>query len=192
MSALRRFVLAVFIVLALSAVPCGALDTIYIVRHAEKDTAWPDALDAYRPLSRAGEERAERLAGLLENAGIEAIYSTPTTRTLATGMPLAHKRGIAISASRESGDAARQEGFLSELRKSHAGHGAVLVVGHSDTVPQLLIHLGAEPACYDRVGIAKDPEGLRVEGYDGLWRVDLRREGCARITRRGQDDGAKR
>ncbi len=192
MVALRRIAVAVFSVVVLSAVPCLALDTIYLVRHADKDTSWPDEYDAYRPLSRAGQKRAKRLAGLLEKAGIVAIYSTPTTRTLATGMPLARRRAIKIETSRESADDARQEGFLSEVRKKHPGHGAVLIVGHSETVPTLLLHLGAEPSCYDRLGIAKTPEGLRVEGYDGLWRVDLAREGCDRITRRDQDDGAKR
>ena len=187
--ALARSVIAGVILLAPFASRSHAVDTIFITRHAEKAEFWPEGLDAYHPLSHAGTKRARYLARLLEKEGVEAIYATPTTRTLATGMPLVRKLGIPITASRESGDVERLDSFLAAVRKEHPGKGAVLIVGHADTVPQMLVRLGAEPSCFERLGIRKEGEGLRVDGYDGLWRVDLKEKGCARITRRAQLEG---
>jgi hypothetical protein len=59
--------------------------TIFLVRHCEK------ALESTNNpnLSEQGAKRAAHLAEILKNAGIEAIYSTDTKRTMQTGEPLA-------------------------------------------------------------------------------------------------------
>ena len=173
--------------LGVSIIPCLALDTIYLVRHAEKTDFWPDDLDDYRPLSPAGQARAEALErSALAGAGIVAVYASRTTRALATGMPIAQRKHIPITASRESADAEAISSFLTSLKERHPGRGAVLIVGHSNTVPLLLVLLGAEPACYERLGIERTAEGLRIEGYDDLWRADLAGKVCSRLTRRSQ------
>ena len=68
----------------LLAAPSTALDTLYLVRHAEKADPWPGDLDAFRPLNPAGEARAATLGNRLKNAGIAAAYTSRTTRTMET------------------------------------------------------------------------------------------------------------
>jgi broad specificity phosphatase PhoE len=167
------------------------LDAVYLVRHAEKADPWPQAkeLDAFWPLSPAGTARAEALAGRLEKAGIAAIYTSRTTRTLATAMPLVARVHIPMSAVLADDASIHPEdmpGFLARLREKHAGDAAVLIVGHSNTIPRLLVLLGAVPGCYARLGITGGADaagGLAIEGYEGLWKVDLRRQGCEAIAR---------
>lgn len=171
------------LVLLLSmAAPAAALDTLYLVRHAEK-AWWPadGELDAFQPLSSAGVARAGALAARLKSAGIAAIYTSRTTRTLQTGAPLAEAGGIPIAADDATIKPDRMAGFLDRLREKHGADRAVLIVGHSNTIPALLVHLGAEPDCFQRLGITGEPGSLLIEGYEGLWRVDLKRQGCAAV-----------
>jgi broad specificity phosphatase PhoE len=85
---LRLIIPVLFLALA---APVAALDTLYLVRHAEKAEPWPADLDAFRPLAPAGEARAEARAIRLKDAGIAAAYTSRTTRTMATAMPLVNR-----------------------------------------------------------------------------------------------------
>jgi hypothetical protein len=73
--------------------------------------------------------------------------------------------------------------FLTRLREKHAADRAVLIVGHSNTVPELLVYLGAKADCFQRLGITGEPGSLLVEGYEGVWKVDLKKQGCEAIAR---------
>ena len=77
--------LAVVAVLLL-AQPASAQRTVFVVRHAEKQS---ESNEPGVPLSEAGRARANRLAAYLKNAGVTAIYSTDFVRTLETAEPLA-------------------------------------------------------------------------------------------------------
>src|SRR5215813_7591388 len=72
-----------------------AQKAVFVVRHAEKAS---DANEPSVPLSEAGTARAARLAALLKDAGVSAIYSTDAIRTRKTAEPLAaaRKREIRI------------------------------------------------------------------------------------------------
>lgn len=170
--------------IVLLAAPAAALDAVYLVRHAEKSEGWPQDrdLDAFWPLSPAGQVRAEFLASKLESSGIAAVYTSRTTRTLTTGLPLANRVRVPISANDDSIAPEKMETFLSGVRGKHPNDQAVLIVGHSNTVPVLLVRLGATPDCYGRLGIVKKGETLLIEGYDGLWKVDLKKQGCDAIS----------
>src|SRR5689334_14367005 len=124
----------------LFAVPAAALDTLYLVRHAEKSEGWPQdrELDAFWPLSPGGQVRAEWIASRLENSGIAAVYTSRTTRTLMTGLPLANRIKVPIAANDDSIAQDKMETFLSGVRGKHSGDKAVLIVGHSNTIPHLL------------------------------------------------------
>jgi broad specificity phosphatase PhoE len=164
-----------------------------MVRHAEKVDDWPEApeLDAFRPLAPAGVARAEALAVRLKDEGIAAVYTSRTTRAIATAEPLAkagHRPLLADEASRQP---EKMAGFLASLRQKHAGDRAVLVVGHADTLPALLAKLGAQPECFERLRIFGPPERLMADGYDGIWRVDLRKQGCEAIERSSFGAGPK-
>jgi len=168
----------------LFSVPASALDTLYLVRHAEKSEGWPQEreLDAFWPLSPGGQVRAEFLASRLEDSNIAAVYTSRTSRTLMTGLPLAKRIGVPIAANDDSIVQDKMETFLSAVRGKHPSDKAVLIVGHSNTIPLLLMRLGAKPDCYDRLGIVKKGEMFLIEGYDGLWKVDLKKEGCEALT----------
>jgi broad specificity phosphatase PhoE len=174
------------VLLAAAAPPAAALDTVYLVRHAEKAAGWPEedrALDPFWPLSPAGIERARALAGRLAGAGIATVYTSRTVRAFATGLPLAEAAGAPLAADPASAAKPDMAAFLARLRERHAADRAVLVVGHSNTVPELLARLGAAPECHARLGIKAGASGLEVAGYDGLWRVELGKPGCEGITR---------
>lgn len=128
-----RLTIKHFIVLLLL---CGLLvstaaaqSTIFIVRHAEK--AQGDDPD----LSEAGRARAESLANLLKDTGISAIYTSEVKRTKQTAAPLAralHLEPIVIAAK-------DRDTLVTKLK---ASSGNVLVVGHSNTIPELIKSLG--------------------------------------------------
>jgi broad specificity phosphatase PhoE len=181
----RGWALPLLLLLLLLPVPAAALDALYLVRHAEKVDDWPAApeLDAFRPLSPAGVTRAEALAIRLRNEGIAAAYTSRTTRCIATAEPLAKAARIPIVAEDASTHPSEMADFLAGLRQKHAGDRAVLIVGHSNTIPELLLRLGAKPECLARLGITGQPGSLLIEGYDGLWRVDLKKQGCEAIAR---------
>ncbi len=67
---------------------------IYLVRHAQAE--WWKA-DENRPLTKEGFEDANRLATLMENYSIQAIYSSPYKRAWQTIEPLAKRSGLEIS-----------------------------------------------------------------------------------------------
>ena len=164
--------------------PAAALDTIYLIRHAEK-ASWPSNrdLDAFQPLSPEGVVRAEALAVRLKSAGIAAVYTSRTTRTIETGVPLAQASGISIAADDATTKPDEMAAFLANLRQKHAADKAVLIVGHSNTLPELLVKLGAAPDCYARLNVTGQPGSLLIEGYEGLWKVDLKKQGCEAVER---------
>ncbi|HKH45060.1 MAG TPA: phosphoglycerate mutase family protein [Thermoanaerobaculia bacterium] len=171
------------LLLLLLAAPAAGLDTIWLVRHAEKMEPWDQDLDALQPLSREGAARAEALADRLKDAGIAAIYTSRTARTIATAEPLAERGKIPLTADDATTRSSELPPLLARLRERHAGDRAVLIVGHSNTIPQILVQLGATPECFARLGVKETPEGLLIEGFGGVWRVELAKQGCAAVAR---------
>ena len=118
----------------------GAQQLVFVVRHAEKIDNSADAV-----LSAAGETRAQRLAEMLAAASIAIIYTTQYQRTVQTAAPLAKRLGIDTNIV----PAKETETLLAKIRTHGKTFGnalgksrAVLVVGHSNTVPAILKGLG--------------------------------------------------
>jgi broad specificity phosphatase PhoE len=107
--------------------PDTAVTTVILVRHAEKNTEWAGA---DQPLSAAGMLRAQELAHVLGKTELAAIYVTRWARSRQTAEPLARRLGDSLTVV-DSIDATVR-GVL-----GHRGS-TVLVVGHGDTVPQIL------------------------------------------------------
>src|SRR5487761_2345213 len=85
-------------VLLLAGLPSPAsAATIIVVRHAERNSGMsPDVL-----LNALGEQRAQQLADMLQDARIQRIYVTEVKRTQQTAEPLAarlHLKPIVIAA----------------------------------------------------------------------------------------------
>ena len=105
---------------------------IYLVRHAER---LDDSKDS--ALSADGWARAAKLAETLRDAGITAIFATQYQRTSDTARPLAARLGVPVVTV-----TAGQHGDLLKLVRAAGPTARVLIVGHSDTVPELLTALG--------------------------------------------------
>jgi phosphohistidine phosphatase SixA len=107
---------------------------VFVVRHAEK-AAGDDP-----PLTAAGQARAEALATLLAHQPLVAVYSTPYLRTRQTVAPTAEQHGLGLTEYDPGSD------LPAAILAAHPGE-AVLVAGHSNTVPAIVAGLGAsEPA----------------------------------------------
>ena len=111
--------------------------TFVIVRHAEKAT--DDPRDP--SLSAAGRARAQALARLLSDTQLSAVYATPYRRTQQTAVPTANAHGISVSTYEAATPAAQ---FATQLRATHANGETVLVVGHSNTVPDIAAALSGQ------------------------------------------------
>jgi broad specificity phosphatase PhoE len=110
--------------------------TYYIVRHAEKEsstTMSANTMTSDVPLSEAGKQRAAALKTALQKENIKYIFSTNYIRTKSTARPL----GDAINVPIEIYDP-KDSAFVNKL-KSLSGN--VLVVGHSNTVDDLVNEL---------------------------------------------------
>jgi broad specificity phosphatase PhoE len=107
---------------------------VFLVRHAEPQEVPGNDNPG---LSEAGRKRAAALKDKLRDAEITAIFTSPFLRTQETAAPLAEELVIA----------ARQIGFVRGVNqhiadvatavRNHRGS-AVLVVGHSNTVPGVI------------------------------------------------------
>jgi broad specificity phosphatase PhoE len=111
---------------------CGTT-TYYVVRHAEK-AAPTGNMTSDVPLSEEGKQRAEALKDALSGKKIQHIYSTNTIRTTSTAKPLSEVTGLSI----QTYDA-KDTGFVSRVKALPKGN--VLIVGHSNTVDDLVNRL---------------------------------------------------
>jgi broad specificity phosphatase PhoE len=105
----------------------------YVMRHLDTPAGERDP-----DLLPAGGARAEQLAALLANRGIAAIYVTDYRRSRQTAEPLARRLGL-VPIVYDPGDPGA---LVARLR---GGPRPALVVGHSNTVPQLVAALGGTP-----------------------------------------------
>ncbi len=121
--------LAVFLPGAALAEPSA----IYLVRHGEKASVGKDPA-----LTPQGQTRAQNIAAILHRTGIQTIFSTPTARTLQTAQPLACQLGLQVGQY----DPALPKALVDKVKMLH---GSVLVVGHSNTLPELVRLFGGEP-----------------------------------------------
>lgn len=106
---------------------------LILIRHGERVDPPPPNNDPH--LTTAGNTRAKLLARILGQASIDLIYTSVWIRTKETAQPLATQLGLTPIVKTQPIDI-----------KNHifAGNGGktVLVVGHSDTVPNLIGLLG--------------------------------------------------
>lgn len=152
----------------------GKVTTVFLVRHAER--AQEPAQDP--PLTEAGRTRAEALARLLSGAGVKGVYTSQFARTKQTAEPLAKLLGVPANAvalglkpdkPREVSEQSIRE--LKARVESHAGE-AVLVVGHTNSVPDLIRELGGDV-------VPQMDEGR----FDDLFVVTVYAPGRAKVVR---------
>lgn len=120
--------------------------TVFLVRHAERE----EEPRQDPPLTKNGVARSHTLARLLSSAGIKAIFTSQFNRTKQTGEPLAAKLGLTVTpfTLKLSPSNPRQiaEESTAEVTNKILQHGgqSVLVVGHSNSVPDVIKMLGGD------------------------------------------------
>ncbi len=137
---------------------CG--NTIYIVRHAEKETGIDMATmkpSTDPPLSPAGQERALKLKQVLGSENIKHIYSTGTLRTISTARPL-KELYLGMSIQIYSSKMDSMDTFIQRIKNIRKGN--VLIVGHSNTVDDLANKIA---------GSAVVPGDLKDSDYNNLF-----------------------
>lgn len=149
----------VLITLLLCVVTAFAKDdfkpkTVFLIRHAERE------VEPQRdpPLTQKGVARSQELARLLGGAGIKAIYTSQFERTKQTAGPLATKLGLTITTISLKTNPLNPRQIAEDstkevVNKILEGDGEnVLVVGHSNSIPDVIKMLGSDvvPTIDDR------------------------------------------
>ena len=132
---------------------------VYLVRHAEKESGDDPGL------TEAGHRRAAHLCRVLRSADVRYVFDTQYKRTQQTVAPLAEH--LTIEPTRYK---AHETKALAGTLRTMDAKGAVLVAGHSDTLPGLLKHLG----------ISK-PVSIADGDYDNLFVVTITAGGPSRL-----------
>jgi len=140
------------------------LSTIILVRHAEKKIE-PNNPDP--DLTTEGGARAQEIARMFGDAGINAIYATQFKRTQQTVKPLSDRIGVAPTIL----DAKQTDELINRLLTNHRGQ-TVFIAGHNNTVPALVSALSGET-----YGVIPESE------YDNLYVVTIYRFGKAKVLK---------
>jgi len=136
--------------------------TVILIRHAERFDVAPGDNDPH--LSAAGQSRARLLVHVLNQANISAIYTSEFVRTQETAQPVADALGV----SPVEGIDALQ--IKKDILLNHSGE-TVLVVGHTDTVPDVIQLLG------------DDSHKIDKDEFDNMFLATVLGENKVRVTR---------
>jgi phosphohistidine phosphatase SixA len=147
--------------------------TVFLVRHAEKEAEPKED----PPLKKEGVRRSQELARLLGNAGVKTIITSHFARTKQTAEPLATKAGVTVTSitlklNPTNPRLIAEESTAEVVNKilERAGE-SVLVVGHSNSIPDVIKILGGDivPTIDDRK-------------FDDLFIVTVYAKGKARVA----------
>ena len=147
--------------------------TVFLIRHAEKE----DEPRQDPPLKKEGVARAQELARLLGGAGVKSIYTSQFARTKLTAEPLATKLGltttvISLKSNPTNPRLIAEESTAEVVDKIMERPGEnVLLVGHSNSVPDVIKMLGGDvvPTIDERK-------------FDDLFIVTVYAKGKAKVT----------
>lgn len=140
------------------------LTTVILVRHAEKkiEPANPDP-----DLTPEGVERAQLIARMFGDAGVNVIYATQYKRTQQTVKPLSDRIGVPATLLNSN----QTDELVNQIQTSQRGK-TIFVAGHNNTVPAIVSALTGET--YPPI-----PE----TEYDNLFIVTIYRFGKAKVTK---------
>ena len=152
-------------VLCLLVLPSAAAsqEVVFLTRHAERADQSSDSL-----LSSAGKIRAKRLAEILKDGKITQIFTSEKKRTILTAAPLA----TALHLQPTQVPANDIDALLAQVRAA-GPHDRLLIVGHSDTVPEIMTRLGVPPP----------PIGIPDTEFNNLFMLIPQASGPARLVR---------
>jgi 2,3-bisphosphoglycerate-dependent phosphoglycerate mutase len=156
----RLLVFSFFILI--TATWAQEITTIILIRHAEKISDGSKDPD----LTDAGKARALRLADVLKDTKVDAIYSTAFKRTQNTVAPLALSKGLSVLPYQ-----AMKGEVIDEIIKNFAGK-TILICGHSNTTPWTINYLLGKEEYKD----------FADSDYDNLVIVSLTEKGKGKTT----------
>ena len=135
---------------ACAAVPAPTSSArVFVIRHFEKESGRDPALTG------AGEANARRLAERMSGERVVAVFSTDTKRTRATAVRTAERYGLPVSLYPPTD-------YTALVQRVVEQRGNVLIVGHSNTVPEIVGQLS---------GKAQPP--MDESRYGDLFVIDL-------------------
>ncbi len=145
---------------------CSSVTTILLVRHAEKG---PGSNPSLNP---AGKLRAQALVDVADQAEVSAIYTTQYLRTQQTAEPLANHLDLTPTIVSVGTDIKQYaENLTSNIFANYSGK-TVVVVGHSNTVPQIIETFGISP-----------PPTIPYTQYDRLFIVTKNQNGLTKLVK---------
>ena len=130
--------------------------TVLLIRHADIEIP-PPIGDPDPALSAKGLLRAEALVHAIGQVAIASIFTSSLKRTRQTASPLAAKLALGTELLPDD------DSFADDLRSGHYGT-AVLIVGHSNTVPQLIEGM---------TGVSATSISIGEKNFDNLYLVTL-------------------
>jgi 2,3-bisphosphoglycerate-dependent phosphoglycerate mutase len=157
-------VLGAVIVFAYFTTFSRPVTTIILVRHAEKKIE-PNNQDP--DLSPEGFERAQEIARVFGETGINAIYATQYKRTQETVKPLSDRTGVAVKLLQSN----QTDELVNQLQTTNRGQ-TVFIAGHNNTVPAIVSTLSGDT--YPTI-----PESE----FDNLYIVTIYRFGKAKVVK---------
>jgi phosphohistidine phosphatase SixA len=151
----NSWMLAVVLACSLGAFAQDA-GNIFVVRHSEKVSETADALSA------AGQTRANCLALTLRDTNIKTVITSPTQRARQTAEPTANEFKI----KSEDTQADNFTAIAARAREA-SKQGDVLIIGHSNTIPQIVKELtGAqvlvEDIAYDKMFVVSGAKTIML------------------------------
>jgi phosphohistidine phosphatase SixA len=135
--------------------------TFILVRHAETTGSGSNP-----NLSAIGQARAQELQRILDTVALDAVYSTNFNRTTQTAQPTAAAKGLMI----RNYDPFDPVALIDQTLASYP-EGIILVVGHSNTTPDILNAM---------VGASTYADIPEME-YDNLFVVNISERGFAKV-----------
>ena len=147
----------IFIAVLLCCSSCTT--TYYIVRHAEKEII---AGESDPDLTAAGAQRAQDLWTFLQHKGIDSVFVTQYKRTQQTAQPTATGTGNSLIEM----NAGNVNSIVNTL-KTMPRNKQILVVGHSNTTPQIVD------------GLMEAPQGIVINDateFDNLFIVRIKHQ----------------
>jgi broad specificity phosphatase PhoE len=157
-------VLGAVIVFAYFATFKRPVTTVILVRHAEKKLE-PNNPDP--DLTPDGFARAEEIARVFGNAGINTIFATQYKRTQQTVKPLSDRTGVPVTIL----DSNQTDELVKRIQTSLRGQ-TIFVSGHNNTVPAIASALSGETF-----------PNIPDTEYDNLFVVTVYRFGKAKVLK---------
>lgn len=157
-------VLAAVIIFAYFATFTRPVTTVILVRHAEKKNE-PNNPDP--DLAPEGVARAQEIARVFANTGINTIFATQYKRTQQTVKPLSDSTGVAVTLL----DANQTDELVKRIQTTLRGQ-TIFIAGHNNTVPAIASVLSGE-----KLPVIPESE------YDNLYIVTIYRFGKAKVLK---------